>query len=87
MKFVYKASGTDIIPNKQLWLVFPFLLKVLSCSMFNVDNNATNLDVGSCPLLHDFVSMQDGCVFTFGSCLHFLRQKIASKEKYEEIPP
>ena len=31
MKFHYKASGTDIIPNKKLWFTFPLLLKVKFC--------------------------------------------------------
>ena len=28
MKFYKKASGTDIIPNKQFWIKAPFLIKV-----------------------------------------------------------
>ncbi len=30
MKFYKNASGTDIIPNKQLWMSAPFLIKVQS---------------------------------------------------------
>jgi hypothetical protein len=32
MKFARKASGTDIIPNKQFWLGFPGLIKVRGIS-------------------------------------------------------
>ena len=32
MKFYKEASGTDIVPNKQLWIKVPFLIKVLSFS-------------------------------------------------------
>ena len=28
MKFHYNASGSDIIPNKKLWIQFPLLIKV-----------------------------------------------------------
>ena len=28
MKFYYKASGSDIIPNKSFWLQFPLLIRV-----------------------------------------------------------
>ena len=74
MKFLYKATGTDIIPNKKLWLAFPLLLKV----MFNVDNSA----------FITYYTMQEGCAFTFSPCLGFLRQRLSGKaEKYEEIPP
>ena len=30
MKLHYKATGTDIIPNKRLWLALSLLLKVIS---------------------------------------------------------
>lgn len=28
MKFHYKATGTDIVPNKKFWFALPLLLKV-----------------------------------------------------------
>lgn len=28
MKFHYQATGTDIIPNKNLWIQFPLVVKV-----------------------------------------------------------
>ena len=30
MKFHKKATGTDVIPNKALWIATPFLIKVRS---------------------------------------------------------
>ncbi len=30
MKFHYQSTGTDIIPNKELWLQLPFLVKVMT---------------------------------------------------------
>lgn len=29
MKFNYQSTGTDVIPNKELWVTFPFLVKVM----------------------------------------------------------
>ena len=30
MKFHYQSTGTDIIPNKALWVSLPFLIKVIT---------------------------------------------------------
>jgi len=37
MKYNYKATGSDIIPNKKFWMTLPFLVKVkIVYNTFNI---------------------------------------------------
>ena len=38
MKFHYQATGTDIIPNKNLWIQFPLLVKVKKVKALDMEN-------------------------------------------------
>ena len=102
MKLHYKATGTDIIPNKTFWFALPLLLKVsvITNSMRHVpnvkctddehvyvENNITLICMAVVYTPNFFYFFQDGCVFTFSPCVDFIRGKIGKKGKYDEIPP
>ena len=35
MRVKYQATGTDLIPNKNIWIQIPGLIKVCACAMWS----------------------------------------------------
>ena len=77
MKLHYKATGTDIIPNKKLWFALPIFIKV---------RKSTSV-ISMWDYVYTCAYQQDGCLFTFSPCANLIRGKMQEKKGYEDIPP